>query len=111
MLLYCLPSCVCVCPYSLLMCLQLPCVPGDASPSHSSTAQGEPPCGEDYRRLLKCLALEQWKAGGCFQHFLEQQGADAEVQGGRVGVQGEGGVGEWYVRVVLLYLAVFLLLE
>ena len=59
---------------------------GPASPSLSSASQGDPPCGEDYRRLLKCLALEQWKAGGCFQHFLERQGADTEVGAG-VGVR------------------------
>ena len=74
---------------------------GPASPSLLSASQGDPPCGEDYRRLLKCLALEQWKAGGCFQHFLEQQGANTEVGAG-VGVRvacthmGVQCVGMWF---------------
>ena len=75
-----------MCALYVRTCLQLPCVSGPASPSLSSASQGDSPCGEDYRRLLKCLALEQWKAGGCFQHFLERQGADTEVGAG-VGVR------------------------
>ena len=59
-------------------------MPGPASPSSPSTPQGEPLRGEEYRRLLKCLAVEQWKAGGCFQDFLERQGADTEVGGWEV---------------------------
>lgn len=44
------------------------------TPSLSSPPPTAPPIIEDYHRLLKCLALEQWKAGGYFQRYLETSG-------------------------------------